>query len=430
MRNIHPPTLHAENRLRIFLGKGNSMVPLLKESDLVYAKPYKKNEVDINDIILYKSNNKYVTHRVVYKKRNTIITKGDNNHRADSPIQRRQIIGRVYKVRRNEKDITLSAWYFAQSGSYIQLISKLLKNFKANHIYIILLKGFPLHLKYEKRIPQRIYVDIDLLIKREDRSKTIQELLVLGFEKMNESIKDDLSHLDYPSEESFVKKDGLFPIVIDLHYEAVFLMTQITQLDDLYPQKLLEEFTQKLFHNTTHFTYGEVRFPILKPASLLLYLLLHLFHHNYRGMYRIQLIESICIHKDIKGKDEVWRELVSYAKDFKLKGYVYGACKIVNKYAQNVCIPQWVVQELTPSLSQRRYVLNYLKTMKPYNDLTRVEAGVTLFKHIFFLSPRPFLQRVLIFVRFPVIRMIVFVLYNKAIWHVRIFLKSSSKKTT
>lgn len=50
---------------------------------------------EVGDIITYKENNYYVTHRVVEINDDYIITKGDANNVNDAPIMKKQIVGKL-----------------------------------------------------------------------------------------------------------------------------------------------------------------------------------------------------------------------------------------------------------------------------------------------------------------------------------------------
>ena len=52
---------------------------------------------DVGDVITYKSNNNFITHRIVEIRENKIITKGDANNVVDEPIYRNQVVGKVVR---------------------------------------------------------------------------------------------------------------------------------------------------------------------------------------------------------------------------------------------------------------------------------------------------------------------------------------------
>ena len=53
------------------------------------------NDVHENDIITYKSDDNFVTHRVIKEDENQIITKGDANNTEDEPITKDDVVGKV-----------------------------------------------------------------------------------------------------------------------------------------------------------------------------------------------------------------------------------------------------------------------------------------------------------------------------------------------
>lgn len=59
-----------------------------------------KNDLDVKvgDVITYKQDNSFITHRVVEAYQDSFITKGDANSAKDKPIDRSQIVGKVKKV--------------------------------------------------------------------------------------------------------------------------------------------------------------------------------------------------------------------------------------------------------------------------------------------------------------------------------------------
>ena len=61
-----------------------SMSGSIEVGDVVLVKI--TNEVQENDIIVFKENNSFITHRVVKKDGDIITTKGDANNTEDSPI--------------------------------------------------------------------------------------------------------------------------------------------------------------------------------------------------------------------------------------------------------------------------------------------------------------------------------------------------------
>ncbi|MGB9707692.1 MAG: signal peptidase I, partial [Microgenomates group bacterium] len=95
--------------------QGQSMFPLLQENDIVFFKKIPFSKIKINDIIVFKKNSQLITHRVIYKNKKYLITKGDNNPKSDGKIFSKQIIGKVYQIKRNGQIIKPETLYLIQS---------------------------------------------------------------------------------------------------------------------------------------------------------------------------------------------------------------------------------------------------------------------------------------------------------------------------
>ncbi len=70
-----------------------SMAETIQINDIVIVKL--TNDVNVNDIITYRSKDNFVTHRVIEKEENQIITKGDANNMEDEPITSNDVVGKV-----------------------------------------------------------------------------------------------------------------------------------------------------------------------------------------------------------------------------------------------------------------------------------------------------------------------------------------------
>ena len=73
-----------------------SMEPTIKQNDIIVV--HKQNNYKVDDIVTFKSERAYVTHRIVTKRGNTIVTKGDANNTKDVAIEKKDIIGKVVKI--------------------------------------------------------------------------------------------------------------------------------------------------------------------------------------------------------------------------------------------------------------------------------------------------------------------------------------------
>ena len=76
----------------IFEVKSGSMENTIHINDYIIVK--KTNDIKLNDIVTYKKDNYYITHRVIDIDGNKVITKGDANNLQDDEINRKDIIGK------------------------------------------------------------------------------------------------------------------------------------------------------------------------------------------------------------------------------------------------------------------------------------------------------------------------------------------------
>ena len=60
-----------------------------------YILIVKKSEYKVGDVVTYKKDNGYITHRIINKKGNKITTKGDANNIEDENIAEDTIVGKV-----------------------------------------------------------------------------------------------------------------------------------------------------------------------------------------------------------------------------------------------------------------------------------------------------------------------------------------------
>lgn len=78
---------------RVFKIATGSMEPYLKVNDIVLIK--KSNKYGVSDVITYKYNNSYITHRIMSSEGDEIVTKGDANNTTDEPIKKSDVVGKV-----------------------------------------------------------------------------------------------------------------------------------------------------------------------------------------------------------------------------------------------------------------------------------------------------------------------------------------------
>lgn len=390
---------------------GNSMYPLLQDGDIVYIKRADFNKLKINDIVCIRKNNHVFTHRVIYKKGNYIITKGDTNPLSDGKIYTKHLIGKVDKIKRGKDILDLEDFYLIQSSFYFNEIVKVKKAFEKEKIDFLFLKGLPLHLYYEGSHPRRIYADCDVLIERGIFTKAALILKKMGYSVADMAISKSQKKLkDKESEVSFYKIKKNILITFDIHLEVVFLMTQLGRLEQLYSQKQLDSLSRKMLKDKRIIKLNNVDFPILTGSNLLVYLILHLYHHNFKGSYRYDLIKTVLKKEKINYVD-----VAEVVNKYKLNNFIFPSIILIYKY-YSVEFPDTFPDSIKPK-NRIMPLINTIKTKtKIFDDEERVSAGVERFKNIFFLSPNRLSKKMGVFFNIQVLNAIFWVVLKRGIF--------------
>jgi len=390
------------------------MYPILHNGDIVYYKALPYEQIRLNDIIVARVSDHYTTHRVIHKDTTYLITKGDNLRNIDPPISPNHIVGVVYKVKREKTEFHPDTYYLLQSSIYYDHINKLVKELDKKNLSYVLLKGLPLHLKYKREHPRRKFFDFDILIRHKDRAAVLKKLGALGFSKRVDFMSSTHEKLmDKPIEETYMKKLDGFAISVDVHYEAVFMMTQIGTLNELYHQKHIDNFTKELFEHTVYYQSQTLSCRLLQDEYLLVYLALHFFHHNYKGMHRLELIQQIITSIPKKMKSRFWLRVFDIVSRFSMDGYIYGTFLSLNNHFPETKIPETFLDKIKPPLSKRNYLKKYFRQEQIYDDSGSIRTGVQLFKNLYMLSYNPWYIRIRVFFRPAVIYMSLWIVYYK-----------------
>lgn len=80
----------------IFEVQTGSMKPEINPGDWIIVKSSKN--INLKDIITYKKDGEFITHRVIGTYNSTYVTKGDANNSKDDPIDAKQVVGKVVKI--------------------------------------------------------------------------------------------------------------------------------------------------------------------------------------------------------------------------------------------------------------------------------------------------------------------------------------------
>ena len=319
-------------KLKVIKTFGNSMLPLLYDRDVIYLKKKEFGKILLNDIVTVKKYNKIFTHRVIYKTLNYIITAGDNNNKSDGRIYSKNIIGIVYKVKRNTHFFNIDDLYLIQSSIYFKEIVKVKKVLEKNKIETVFLKGLPLHLHFEGAHPKRIYADCDLLIKKTHKKKADYVLRKLGYRR--ENLKDYKSLQKFlgadNKEISYYRLVNGFLVVFDVHFETVFF-THKSKIPFSYLQGISDNFNNEAYRQLQRVRVVGEEFTILKNELLIIYLLLHFYAHNFSGVYRLEFIKNIISHLN-KNKAINWENLILKAKSLKIINFIIPGIYLLDKY--------------------------------------------------------------------------------------------------
>ncbi|MCX6731044.1 MAG: nucleotidyltransferase family protein [Candidatus Roizmanbacteria bacterium] len=373
--------------------QGKSMYPLLQDGDIVKYIQMPFRNIHLNQIILTYQNNELITHRVVYKTKNICITRGDNNFIADMPIKKKGILAKVVCFKRDKIWYGLEDLYYIQSKVYLKEIKKFEAIFQSCNIPHVFLKGVLISLRYERTIPKRLYGDCDVLIQRSDYKKIIKAFSKLGYSLIHKP-SSSFTSLKEPSERaeiSFSKIVNNLPIIFDVHFEAVFLITQLKGMDFIFPKEQLMKFSSGILERREEVHINDIDYPLCSVPDQILYLALHIFNHNFSDSLRYDFLSTVIKRKATK---KTFQKLTRIILEFKLEGYVYPVFILINKY-YNKIIPSAFISSIKPSPLKRWVAKNIVEKVDIFShdaqDLKKVY-------YLFFLSSEPIWKKFFLFI--------------------------------
>jgi len=361
--------------------------PFIRANDELFFEKVGLQDIKVEDLLLIKSREGSVVRQVVYCGLGKIITKGDKAQAYETVPD--DIVGRVIKYKRGQVTLYPQRAYLIQSTIYLAEIAKIALIFTKEKIDYVFVKGLPLHLYYEKTHPKRIYQDCDLLVSGNEARTRVHQLLTQRGYVLRESSENDYSthteNLARAPEVVYYKRIRGFPVVLDIHYEAVFLMIQLRKLESFYPHRLVDRLTQKLLDEGKFVKIGNERFRVLPRSLLILYLTLHLFHHNYRGAFRYQFIHNLIQSRYTRQTD--FTELLRLIQQYKLKKFLFPVFFLLQKHYQTA-LPRNFLNKLGNSTNWE-YSLLRLETLNIFSYESRFGSGIRRFLFLFLLSPQP-----------------------------------------
>ena len=133
-------------------------------------------------------------------------------------------------------------------------------------------------------------------------------------------------------------------------------------------------------------------FFILNDTHLILYLALHLFHHNFKGWNRYDFLDKVIRKINQKRKSEkyqqIWNNILTLSNKYRLNNFICPAFLILKKLYKSP-IPDSFLTKLKQK-SNLKPVNNLFKNkLQIFEEESRVRAGTNRFKLLFFLSPNP-----------------------------------------
>src|SRR3989338_2378565 len=423
-----------KNQYFSFKVPGKSMLPALSSRELVYFKKTNNLYLKVNDIVLIKKGKKYLAHRLIYMSKflshtsnDYIITKGDNNFKSDGKIYIKNIVGKVVKIKRNGLLLKPEHIYLIQSTLYFQEIVRVNKAFKKEKVDFVFLKGLPLHLYFEKSHPRRIYADCDVLIYKKDKDKTFRILRENGYKESDNALTSILGHLkNRVTEVSFIKRVENYWIVFDIHLDAITLINQFGKLDRVYSTENIEEINTIFLNEKRHVTIQNEKYPILSPVNLLIYLTYNYFHHNFRGIFRLEFIYQL-LEKKYK-KENVLSEILEKIKQYQLQNFVYPVFFLLEKY-YDLKLPKKLFNSIRLTDDKLRYINENILNTNIFDSEPRIEAGINRFKNLFFLSPYPLFKRLLMIFNLQIIYSVFWVGFTKLHRRIIFFARSSFSRS-
>ncbi len=322
-------SLHHQLQYSNNISFGLSMLPLFDQNsvlEIVKAKKYK-----IDDIVVFKKRNRLIAHRLIYipKSRKFFITKGDNNLRSDGKILPDMILGKVKSVKGKTKNSEIESFYLTQSLLYMHHIVRFTDFLNKNKIPYIILKGLPIHLRYEGKIPNRIYFDVDFLINKNCLRIVDKYLKTNGFKKGNDGKDKKISGVQH----TYINTNKSFGVNFDIHISPVRIYRKLNLLNVFVPDKV--KISNMLWEGSEKLKISDKEYTVLNKDTQIVYLLLHFFQHNMEGIHRLNFINNIVT----KGSRPNWNQIARMMIKYSLFSLCYPPLKMLEKY-YGFCAPR------------------------------------------------------------------------------------------
>lgn len=355
-----------------------SMWPLIRPGDTPLIK--KASSYKVDDIVSFLQKGKIITHRVVHTPQSKpyLITKGDNNLKSDGKVFKKDLLGKVEEVKRGKEKIKIRHTYLAQSSVYQKEIQKLNKTLRKESVPYVFLKGLPLHYLVNNSPPTRLFFDVDLLIERRKIKKVEKIMKKSGYKKLSTELFG--KKVKKPKQISFIKRTKPFPTAVDLHFQPAIGFTKTEAFDKLFPFEP-DALNKYFFEKKRETSVGNIKVSLLSDDALTIFLLLHFFHHNFKGIHRLQLINNL-----VRKRKVDWKEAQKMVDKFKLRNFIYLGILYLKLYFKTP-IPQNFVRKNKPRFFVALFSSILLYIFSPFDENKRFTERVKRLVFLFFYSP-------------------------------------------
>lgn len=375
---------------------GDSMLPVLRSDDVVSFAPVPYRKLGVNDIVLVKKNGKLLTHRIVYKSGRYAVTRGDNNEVSDGKIPPSSVFGKAVGLVRNNKKLALEEAYNMQALAYSVALQSLVRELNKKQVRYLVLKGLPVYLKYEKRLPRRLWSDCDILVDGRDREKLHRLLRSQGYRLVDTGLPiGRMTGKNSLPEASFIKVVEGVPVVLDIHYRVALTIVHLGSLNELYPQTEVDRLSGLFLQKRAVTKMHNIPYPVLSGEHMVLYLAIHLFQHNFKGPFRFQMLEAAV--RKMKDKKGGFANLSRTIAEYRLEAFVYPVFILLKKYYA-APVPEGFLKSIRPHPRTENYIRKHITGSSIFDEEARIKSGITRFRNLFSLSPAAPWRKLLVFV--------------------------------
>jgi hypothetical protein len=167
-------------------------------------------------------------------------------------------------------------------------------------------------------------------------------------------------------------------------------MTQIRDISPLYSKKKITEMSNNFLNQKKIIKIASNNFPILSENNMLIYLSLHFFHHNFRGIFRMEFLHIFI--KTNYQKNIVWADIMNKINHYEIVNFIFPVFILLKKYFQTP-IPSYFIDNL--AIRNNKY-FKKVTHIRIFDDQGRGEAGIERLLNIFNFSNSPIYKKVLI----------------------------------